>query len=100
MASKLKKLELPKIDLNINDYRFIRDMLEDMETMEEVTELVFSQFKDKEIHISKENVETIFCGFMNENYDFVELKGIQSFFDKYNTHFRFIEALQPKEIYQ
>lgn len=80
---------LKEFDINLDKLRFIRDILDEIDTIEEVVEIVYSQFIEQDIKIEREDLETILCGFLNSYQDFVSLKGIYEFLLKYNEDFRF-----------
>lgn len=82
-------MEEYKIELDLVDVRFMRDILEEATDMSEVQELVYSIFKEYNVPINQEYLEILFGGYMEEKYDFVSLNGVVSFFEKYNNTFRF-----------
>jgi len=81
---------LPEVTLTLEDLRFVRDMIDDCDNMEYMFDLIYIIFKDRDIEVNKENMFATFGGYLNEHYDYVELKRISDFFeDLYNKRFRY-----------
>ena len=59
-------------------------MIDDCDNMEYMFDLIYIIFKDRDIEVNKENMFATFGGYLNEHYDYVELKGISEFFEEYN----------------